>query len=202
VTLDATPPLGEHSPFFARTGRVGIYIDWARQRWNKYVVNYSLKMQAESVSEGWAALRRARAVMSRGFAPGGDLRRRAGFLAAALLPPFLLGALLWRVLGGRESRNGPESARSRGEHRAPRPYTRLLRRLATRGYRSSPGTTFEEMLLRASLRKPDLSAAASRFLALYHRDRFGPFPLPPADFREATRLAGLLGREIPTAGEM
>jgi hypothetical protein len=153
VTLDATPPLGEHSPFFTRTGRVGIYVDWARQRWNKYVVNYSLKMQAESVSEGWAALRRARAVMSHGFAPGRDLRRRAGFLAAALLPSFLLAAFLWRVLGGRESRNGPDAVRDRGNTRAPRPYARLLRRLAACG-QSSPGTTFEEMLHRASRRKP------------------------------------------------
>jgi transglutaminase-like putative cysteine protease len=201
VTLDATPPLGEHSPFFAKTGKVGFYVDWARQRWNKYVVNYSLKMQAESVSEGWAALRRARAVMSRGFAPGGDLRRRAGFLTAALLPSFLLAAFLWRVLGGRESRNGPDSVRGRGDARAPRPYARLLRRLAACGYRSSPGTTFEEMLHRASRRKPDLSAAASRFLALYHRDRFGAFPLPPDEFREAARLAGRLGREIAHSGE-
>jgi len=201
VTLDATPPLGENSPFFARTGKVGIYIDWARQRWNKYVVNYSLKMQAESVSEGWAALRRARALMSRGFAPGGDLRSRAGFLAAALLPTFLLGALLWRFLVGGGSRNGPDAVQGRGEPRAPRPYARLLRRLAACGYRSSPGTTLEEMLHHASRRKPDLSAAASRFLALYHRDRFGAFPLPPAEFREAARLSEQLGREIAPSGE-
>jgi hypothetical protein len=201
VTLDATPTLGEHSPFFARTGIVGIYIDWARQRWNKYVVNYSLKMQAESVSEGWTALRRAKAVLSGGFAPGGDLRRRAGFLAATLLPSFLLIALLWRVLGGRESGNGSDAVRGRRDARAPRPYTRLLRRLAARGYRSSPGTTLEEMLHRASQRKADLSAAASRFLALYHRDRFGAFPLPPAEFREASRLAERLGREIAPSGE-
>ncbi len=201
VTLDATPPLGELSPFFAKTGKVGFYIDWARQRWNKYVVNYSLKMQAEGVMEGWAALRRARAVMSRGFAPGGDLRRRAGFLAAALLPPFLLAAFLWRVLGGRQSPNGPVAMRGRGDARAPRPYAHLLRRLAACGYRSSPGTTFEEMLHRASRRKPDLSAAASRFLALYHRDRFSAFPLPPAEFREAARLAGRLGREIAHSGK-
>lgn len=201
VTVDATPPLGEHSPFFAKTGMAGIYIDWARQRWNKYVVNYSLKMQAESLSEGWTTLRRARAVLSRGFAPGGDLRRRAGFLAAALLPSFLLVALLWRVLGGRESGNGPDARRGRRDARAPRPYARLLRRLAARGYRNSPGTTLEEMLHRASRRKADLSAAASRFLALYHRDRFGASPLPPAEFREAARLAERLGREIAPQGK-
>ena len=201
VTLDATPPLGEGSPFYARTGIVGIYIDWARQRWNKYVVNYSLKMQAESVSEGWTALRRARAVLGRGFAPGGDLRRRAGLVTAAILPLFLLSALLWRVLGGRDSGNGSEDGRGRGDARAPRPYARLLRRLAARGYRSSPGTTLEEMLRRASQRRQDLSEAACRFLALYHRDRFGAYPLPPAESREAARLAKRLGRDIAPSGK-
>jgi hypothetical protein len=52
------------------------------------------------------------------------------------------------------------------------------------------------MLLRASTREPALAGDASRFLALYHRDRFGPFPLSPAESREAVRLAGRLGREI------
>ncbi|HSL91312.1 MAG TPA: DUF3488 and transglutaminase-like domain-containing protein, partial [Candidatus Limnocylindrales bacterium] len=189
VTLDSTPSLGEKSPFFARTGRMGIYIDWARQRWNKYVVYYSLKMQAESVSEGWAVLRRARTVMSRGFTSGGELRRRAGGLAAVLLPPFLLGVLLWRYFGGGGFRKGRDAVWGNGEARTPRPYARLLRRLAARGYRRSPGATLEEMLHRAAEGKPELFAAASRFLALYHRDRFGAFPLSPGDFREAARLA-------------
>jgi hypothetical protein len=56
------------------------------------------------------------------------------------------------------------------------------------------------MLERATRRKPLLSATASRFLALYHRDRFGAFPLPPAEFREAARLADRLGREIERSG--
>jgi transglutaminase-like putative cysteine protease len=199
VTLDATPPLGEHSPFFARTGKVGIYIDWARQRWNKYVVDYSLKMQAESVSEGWAALGRARAGVRRAFSTGGDVRLRAGLLATVLLPPLLLAILLRRVLGA-ASRKESFAGRGRGEARPPRPYARLLCRLAARGHRRSPGVTLEEMLVRAAGQMPALAGDASRFLALYHRDRFGPFPLSLAEFREAGRLAGRLGREITSAG--
>jgi transglutaminase-like putative cysteine protease len=199
-TLDATPPLGENSPFFARTGKLGIYIDWVRQRWSKYVVNYSLKMQAESVSKGWAALRRARAAVRRGLAPEGDFRRRGGWLAAALLPPLILAILFRRSRAGAASRKGRGAARVTGETRAPRPYARLLRRMSALGYRRSPGATMEEMLLRAASPTPGLSAAASRFLALYHRDRFGPFPLSPADFREAARLAERLRREIARSG--
>ena len=199
VTLDATPPLGEHSPFFARTGKVGIYIDWAGQRWNKYVVDYSLKMQAESVSEGWAALGRAKADMRRAFSAGGEVRRRAGLLAAVLLTPLLLAILLRRVLGAASQRES-FAGQGKGEARPPRPYTRLLRRLAARGYRRTPGVTLEEMLLRAAGQKPALAGDASRFLALYHRDRFGPFPLPAAEFREAARLADRLGREITRPG--
>jgi hypothetical protein len=56
------------------------------------------------------------------------------------------------------------------------------------------------MLVRAAGQKPALAGDASRFLALYHRDRFGPFPLSLAEFREAGRLAGRLGREITSAG--
>jgi transglutaminase-like putative cysteine protease len=199
VTLDATPPLGQQSPFFARTGKVGIYIDWVRQRWNKYVVDYSLKMQTESVSEGWAALGRARAGMRRAFAPGGDFRRRAGLRVAVLLLPILLAILLRRFLGAasrKEAGGGP----GKGEARAPRPYARLLRRLAACGYRRSPGITLEEMILRAAGRNPEFAGDGSRFLALYHRDRFGPFPLSPAESREAARLAGRLGRGIARSG--
>ncbi|MGE5699245.1 MAG: DUF3488 and DUF4129 domain-containing transglutaminase family protein [Deltaproteobacteria bacterium] len=199
VTLDATPPLGEQSPFFARTGKLSIYIDWARQRWNKYVVDYSLKMQAEGVSKGWAGLRRARAGLLRAFAPGVDFRLRAGLLAAVILPLLLLAVILRKVL-----RAGPRGKSPAGTEtevaRPPRPYALLLRRMAARGLRRSPGTTMEEMLLGASRRKQALAGDASRFLELYHRDRFGPLPLSPAESREAARLAWRLRRDIPRPG--
>jgi transglutaminase-like putative cysteine protease len=195
VALDATPPLGEQSPFFARTGKLGIYMDWARQRWNKYVVDYSLRMQAEGVSEGWAALRRARAGMLHAFAPGVDLRLRAGQLAAFLLPLALLAVLLRKYLRPASGRVAPAGG-GKGEARPPRQYARLLRRLAAHGHRRSPGATMEEMLLRAAGGKQGLAGDASRFLDLYHRDRFGPIPLSPVESREAARLAGRLGREI------
>ena len=194
MTLDATPPLGEQSPFFARTGKAEIYIDWVRQRWDKYVVNYSLKMQAEGVAEGWGALAMTRAGVARALAPGKEHRRRAAPLTAALLAAILAAALLRRILGG-GGRIGMAAGEG-GTAPLPRPYARLLRRLVSAGCRRTPGATLEEMMREAVRDRPSLDGDAARFLALYHRDRFGAFPLPPPETREAGRLAVRLGREI------
>lgn len=196
--LDATPEFGENSPFFARTGAIGIYVDWVRQRWNKYVVNYSLKMQGEAVMEGWSSLRRARAWAARPAAwpsPGGRLRTPwavpAAFLAAAAC------VLLLRRLRARGS--AAARARSAADPPLPRPYARLLARLAVLGHRRSPGTPLSEMVMSAAALRPELRADAVRFVDLYHRDRFGPLPLRAADSREAALLAARLRREAPAA---
>ncbi|MBM2828203.1 MAG: TGc protein [Actinobacteria bacterium] len=169
LTLDATPPLGENSPFFARTGKPWIYVDWARQRWDKYVINYSLKMQAEGVAEGQLAFHRTRAGIARAFGPAKALRRHGAQLGAAILALLLAAAILRRVIRI-PSLNGLTAAQG-GEAPLPRDYAAM----------DNTGS---------------IAADASRFLALYHRDRFGAFPLPPAELREAGRLAARLGREI------
>lgn len=196
-TLDATPQFGENSPFFARTGMIGIYLDWARQRWNKYVVSYSLRMQGEAVIDGWSAARRARAWASRpaAWAPGGGLRKAAWSIAAGGI-----AAWMFLLLRRRRAALGPAASPDSGGHPLlPRPYARLVRRLAARGHRRSPGTPLSHMVRSAAALRPDLEPAAVRFLALYHRDRFGPFPLSPAESREAARLAARLRREAPAA---
>lgn len=193
MTLDATPPLGEQSPFFARTGKAEIYIDWVRQRWDKYVVNYSLKMQAEGVAEGWGALARTRTRVAGAFARQRFFGGRAPRLAAGLLAALIVVGILWRLLRGDQWSRG--TAASRGAT-LPRPYARLLRRLVYAGCRRTPGSTLEEMMREAVRNRPSLDGDAARFLALYHRDRFGAFPLPAPEAREAGRLAVRLGREI------
>ena len=196
-TMDATPLLGEDSPFFARTGALGIYLDWARQRWNKYVVNYSLKMQGDAVVDSWSAARRAWAWAGRRPARGsGAWRARAGWAvpAAGLAAAGLL--LLWRRRAVRGAADGP---RSPGGPPLPRPYARLARRLAALGHRRSPGTPLSDMVLAAAALRPELRAGAARFVDLYHRDRFGPRPLSADESREAVRLAALLRRGAPAA---
>ncbi|MBI5576598.1 MAG: DUF3488 domain-containing protein [Deltaproteobacteria bacterium] len=198
VTLDATPPLGEQSPFFARTGTAAIYLDWARQRWDKYVVNYSLKMQAQGVAKGWGVFRRAGTGLSGAFGPMKEFRRHAAAVVAVFLAMAIAAWIVIRRFGGPEG----SIARLRGDGTTPlpRPYARLLARLAAAGCRGAPGTTLEEMLRRAVRARPALAGDASRFLSLYHRDRFGAVPLSPDDAREAVRVAVLLARGISRGG--
>ena len=192
VTLDATPPSGDSSPFRTRTGAIGLYVDWLRQRWDKYVVNYSMRMQADAVKEGVRAVRRTGAAFRfRGWGSiGGAARRATGW--ALLAAPALY--LLYRLL--RKRRNSAENGSPPGLPPLPGPYARLVRRLDRNRFRRHPGETLEEALTAAAGSRPDLSGDAVRFLGLYHRDRFGPGPLPPEAREEAFRLADLLRRGI------
>ena len=196
VTLDATPPSGDSSPFRTRTGTIGLYADWLRQRWDKYVVNYSMRMQADAVKEGMRAVRRTgTAFRFRGWdGIGGTARRAAGW--ALLAAPALY--LLYRLL--RKRRTSARKGSSHGLPPLPGPYARLVRRLVRDRLRRSPGETLEETLTVAVRSRPDLSEDAARFLGLYHRDRFGPAPLPPEAREEAFRLANRLTRAISAAG--
>ena len=192
VTLDATPPPGETSPFRTRTGTIGLYADWLRQQWDKYVVNYSMRMQADAVKEGVRAVRRSRAALRfPGWdGIGGGARRAAGW--ALLAAPALW--LLYRFL--RKRRNSAGKGTPPGLPPLPGPYARLVRRLDRNRFRRHPGETLEETLTAAVRSLPDLSEDAARFLGLYHRDRFGPAPLLPEAREEAFRLAKRLKRAI------
>ncbi|MHB8832272.1 MAG: transglutaminase TgpA family protein [Desulfobacteria bacterium] len=192
VTLDATPPSGDSSPFRTRTGTIGLYVDSLRQRWDKYVVNYSMRMQADAVKEGVRAVRRTGAACRfRGWGGiGGAARRATGW--ALLAAPALY--LLYRLL--RKRRNSAENGSPPGLPPLPGPYARLVRRLDRNRFRRHPGETLEEALTAAAGSRPDLSGDAVRFLGLYHRDRFGPGPLPPEAREEAFRLADRLRRGI------
>ncbi len=197
VTLDATPPSGTSSPFRTRTGTIGLYADWLRQRWDKYVVNYSMRMQADAVKEGVRAVRRTGAAFRfRGWdGIGGTARRTAAWALLAALALYLA----YRVL--RKRRNPAENGFPSGIPPLPGPYARLARRLDRNRFRRHPGETLEETLNAAMRSRPDLSEDAARFLGLYHRDRFGPAPLPPEARAEAFRLAKRLKRSISNAVE-
>jgi len=193
VSLDATPPLAENSPFRVRTGMAGLYLDWVRQRWDKYVVNYSLRMQADAVAGGWSAFRRTgRAIRLRnGHGVSRGLLRAAALAGIAALVLFLL----YRMRKG-----GSGGVPAVCVDRLPAPYARLARRLERAGYRPAPGTPMEGMLSAAARARPHLTGDAGRFLALYHRDRFGPRPLSPEERGEAFRLAARLGRDAGSPG--
>jgi transglutaminase-like putative cysteine protease len=192
VTMDATPPQADTSPFFQRTGVFGLHVDWLRQRWDKYVVNYTMRMQVAAVSGGWSALRRTRKGFGTWWSRGGSARARGaaapGLLAAGTL------YLLYRLY---RRRRGPGNRRGKGgPPRLPAPYARLLHRLERAGFRASPGIPLGEMVDAAVRSRPDLSVDAARFLALYHRDRFGPAPLDRAMQAEAFGRADRLRRML------
>ncbi|HEX2721044.1 MAG TPA: DUF3488 and transglutaminase-like domain-containing protein, partial [Candidatus Deferrimicrobium sp.] len=185
VTLDATPPSGASSPFRTRTGTIGLYADWLRQRWDKYVVNYSMRMQADAVKGGVRAVRRTgTAFRFRGWdGIGGNARRASGWALLSASALYLLHRLL------RKRRNSAGRGTPPGLSPLPGPYARLVRSLDRSRFRHHPGETLEETLTAALRSHPELSEDAARFLGLYHRDRFGPAPLPPEAREEAFRLA-------------
>jgi len=191
-TVDATPAAGDSAPFRSRTGAVALYADWFRQRWNKYVIDYSMRMQADALSGGVRALRRAGNVFPR--AGGGDrtggIARFAAWAVLSLVPVLLL---LRRILGTRRAPSAETPPT--GREGLPRPYARLLRRLERGGFRRTPGEPMAEALEAAVRRTPRLSQDAARFLALYHRERFGGRPLPRELLVESFRLADRLRPE-------
>jgi transglutaminase-like putative cysteine protease len=196
ATLDATPAAGDSFPFRTRTGILGLYADWLRQRWDKYVVNYSLRMQADAVRGGVRAVRRTgTAFRFRGWEGIGAAARRGAVGALLAAPAFYL---LCRLLRKRRESRGEGSPS--GLPRLPRPYARLVRRLDRDRFRRHPGETLEETLAAAVRSRPGLSSDAARFLGLYHRDRFGPVPLAPEAREEAFRLADRLRRGISAGG--
>ena len=197
VTLDATPPSGASSPFGTRTGTIGLYADWLRQRWDKYVVNYSMRMQADALKEGIRAVRRTgTAFRFHGWDGFGGTARRVTAWALLAVPALYA---LYRLL--RKRRSGAGGGSPPGLPPLPGPYARLLRRLERNRFRRLPGESLEEALDAAVRPRPDLAADAARFLGLYHRDRFGPAPLPPEAREEAFRLANRLGRAIADTRE-
>lgn len=189
LALDATPPAAR-SAQAAPTGPVGILLDWVRQRWTKYVIDYSSRTQAEAASAGWSALRAAGARIA---AAGRDVTPPPAGAAAVAAAALAGAAAVARALRHRAAPNSRGAAgRGRDAAPVPRAYRLLARALERRGHRKGPGCTMAEMIGRASARTPGLPAEASRFLSLYHRDRFGPAPLDPAEAAEAASLAARL----------
>ncbi len=188
VTLDATPPQEAASPFHAKTGSFGLYADWLRQRWDKYVLGYSLRMQANAVSSGWSGIRRTGRKLGLSTGPrAGAAARPATAAAAAALALYLLY----------RRKRAPRREAGAGErHPLPAPYGRLVRRLERSGFRSSPGSPMEDMVYAAVRMRPELSEDALRFLSLYHQDRFGPAPLSPDARAEAFRSADRLRKRL------
>ena len=130
----------------------------------------------------------------RGGDPDGSLYWLARMLDSGEDPLYIV-----RRMRGKRAFLNPRRP-GEGEPPLPRSYARLVRRLSAGGRRRSPGASLEEMLLSAAGATPELLPDASRFLSLYHRERFGTRPLSVQETAEAGRLAGTLRKGLFRSG--
>jgi Transglutaminase-like enzymes, putative cysteine proteases len=162
VTLDPSPRAAAEEALGGPSTWM-LYVDAARMRWYRYVVNWSLRDQvsvAASMHRG-ALEWRGGLVGWRDWVVG--LPRGVVVAGAASL---VAGAwLLWRY--------GPRARGHATSGTVPRFYMRALRLLARRGFRRAPTETAREFSLRVQEKAPAVALALSRLTAAYERCRFG-----------------------------
>ncbi|MBI4011435.1 MAG: transglutaminase domain-containing protein, partial [Candidatus Rokubacteria bacterium] len=167
VTLDPSPRGAVDAA--GAIGPLGLYLDALRMRWQRYVINWSLRDQMEAA----LAVRRH---ASTGFGPwlGAARGLGEGPILRLLAAAGALGVVVvaWRARRGGVSRRAPAASR------APRFYTRALRALARGGLAPAAGETAREFSRRVAARAPACAGPFTRLTAAYERCRFGA--LPPA----------------------
>ena len=170
VTLDPSPRAAAEEAL-GGPSTWSLYVDAARMRWYRYVVNWSLRDQvsvAASMHRGaaeWRGSLRGWRDWARGL-PRGALAAAAGALLVA-------GWLLWRY--------APTAVGGVASAAVPRFYLLALRTLARRGVRRGPTETAREFSRRVDQTAPGAAAAFARLTAAYERCRFGAGALTPEE---------------------
>jgi transglutaminase-like putative cysteine protease len=177
VTFDPSPRASVEA--LARPSAVALYLDAARMRWYRYIVNWSLQDQRLFAS---TFHRQARGV-SLAFAwprqwPG------EVWLVMPVSAGAVLGWLIWAFGRGIWAR--------RHVGRAPRFYARALRVLARRGLVPEPAETARQFWQRARLRSPSCDGPLGRITTQYERARFGSAELTETELRELHRCLAAL----------
>lgn len=183
VTLDPSPRVAASA--LSGPWALTLYLDAARMRWYRYVINWSLQDQRVLAS---------------------SVQRQAGDFRLALrwpetwraeprlmIPGLVLGAgaLLWMVWRfGRPRRRGQPATRM------PRFYERALRQLARRGLRPEPAETARQFSSRARLEAPACAAPLATLTAKYERARFGAVALTDEEMSEVDRCLAALGERL------
>jgi transglutaminase-like putative cysteine protease len=179
VAFDPSPrgePTAEAVP-----GPLALYLDAARMRWYRYVVNWSLRDQVQLAA---------------------SVHRQATDVRVALMWPrdwrvspavgagvgLALGvALLWWL-----GRYGPVRRRSGPAAAMPAFYARALRLLARRGLAPDPAETARQFAARVAVASPERGSAFSRLTHHYERARFGAAALTDSELQDATRALDTL----------
>lgn len=180
VTFDPSP----RAEAAAETipGYVSLYLDAARMRWYRYVVNWSLRDQvqlAQSVHRQASDFKIGALSLPRNWRLGPTL------LAAA-------GAAVVIVLGWLVGRHGPARGRAGGAG-MPAFYARALRLLARRGLHPGIAETARQFAARVETATPDRAAAFARLTDHYERTRFGSAALTEMERQEVARALAVLG---------
>jgi protein-glutamine gamma-glutamyltransferase len=182
VAFDPSPR-GEPAGESAR-GPVSLYLDAARMRWYRYIVNWSLRDQmqlAQSVHRQASDVRVSLA-WPRGW------RVSPAVLAAG--GAVVVVALVWLV-----GRRGPIRAATGPAATMPAFYARALRLLARRGLVPGTAETARQFAARVEAVLPDRAEAFARLTHHYERARFGPGGLGEPELQDVTRsLAALAAR--------
>jgi transglutaminase-like putative cysteine protease len=184
VSFDPTP--GGDLETRMGWSRLSLYIDAAASFWREWVINYDVTHQ-QTLGEGANQSRRRmynelRQWYSRNYQALLESARRThkqithspgrwvgGSLAVIGILIILMNVrLIIRALANRRLRAHPD--------RAPREsaalwYDRMLRRLARRGWRKSPGQTPHDFV--AAIREPVLQKKVASFTRAYESARFG-----------------------------
>ena len=166
-----------------RPSAAALYLDAARMRWYRYVVNWSLQDQRLLASNVHRQARDARLALA------WPVEWRSKFwllIPAGMAAAGALGWLIWRF--GRAG----HARRSGG--RPPRFYERALRALARRGLSPEPAETARQFWARAQFEAPGCVEPLARITTTYERARFGLTALTEAEMREVERCLLALER--------
>jgi transglutaminase-like putative cysteine protease len=181
VTFDPSPrALAE---MLAPPSPLALYVDAARMRWYRYVVNWSLRDQR------LVASRLERQARDASLAFGWPRRWRS---TAWLITPMAiamagaLGWLCWRSTWWRTPR--------RAVGAPPRFYQRALRALARRGLVPEPAETARQFYARALRQIPGSAEPLGRITTEYERARFGSAELTDRELRELEQCLAALDR--------
>jgi hypothetical protein len=167
----------------AAPGPVSLYLDAARMRWYRYVVNWSLRDQVQLA----VSVHRQASEVKVALSWPRDWRVSPSVIAGAGLTLAL--ALLWWLTRGRAIRRPTRPAAA-----VPAFYERALRLLARRGLAPGPAETARQFAARVGASAPERGPAFGRLTQHYERARFDDTPLSDAEWQDATRALEALRR--------
>jgi len=162
-------------------GRMSLYLDAARMRWYRYVVNWSLRDQVQL-----AATVHRQAVDARVALAWPRDWRVSPTMGAGMGVAVAVALLWWLKRHGRVlPRPGPAA-------RMPAFYERALRFLARRGLAPEAAETARQFASRVAVASPERGSAFSRLTHHYERARFGAAALTDSELQDAAHALDTL----------